>query len=110
MRRMKFHFPITSTIALLMILIGGSPGLIAEQGGSVPTRDEIDEKYTWDASALFENDQTWEEAYSQAEKMIGEFARYRGELGKSGKTLLACLRLNDEVGILVGKLSSYTGR
>jgi len=110
MRTIKFRFPALSTMILLLSLTGGYSRLFAEQRKSVPTRDEIPEQYTWDASALFESDQKWEEAYSQAEDMIGDFAEYQGNLGKSGKTLLACLELNDEVGILMGKLSSYTSR
>ena len=110
MRTMKVGILISSTMVLFLSQLSGISQLFAGHDRAVPTRYEIGEQYTWDASALFESDQRWEEAYAQAEEMIGEFGKYRGRLGKSGKTLLACLKLNDEVGILSDKLSSYTAR
>jgi oligoendopeptidase F len=88
----------------------GSSALSARSGGSVPRREEIEVRYTWDPSDLFESDEAWEKAYRDVEARIARFAEYEGAIGKSAAALLACLRLRDDVGIRMVRLSSYTAR
>ncbi len=78
--------------------------------GHVLTRDEIPEAYTWDVSALFPSDSTWEEDFHRAEESLDEFAGYRGRLGDSPRVLLRCLSLRDSLGIRIDRLSSYAAR
>jgi oligoendopeptidase F len=97
-------------LLLPMALSFGSDTLTAQQGGSVPTRSEVEERYTWDVTSLFPSDDAWERAYAEAEEMIGGFEAYDGILGRSADDLLACLRMRDEVGIRLGRLFSYAAR
>ncbi len=96
-------------IAGLFLLTGTAP-LAAQQAGDVPTRDEIDDKYKWNVTALFASDSDWEAAFGEAEKKIDELAGCEGHLGRSAKDLLECLRLRDDVGMRMDRLSSYTER
>jgi oligoendopeptidase F len=110
MRGFPVRFPILFVFLFLLTDMSGSHTLAAQQKRSVPTRGEIDIRYTWDPSSLYESDESWEEAFAQAEKKIEEMAGFDGNLAESGKTLLKCLQHNDEIGILVDRLSSYSSR
>ncbi len=110
MKGLPIRFPMVLVLLFLWNVFPGPPDLSSQQNRSVPTRNEIDIRYTWDPSALYESDQSWEEAFSLADKKIEEFGGFEGKLAETGETLLKCLRLNDEIGILVDRLSSYTSR
>ena len=101
---------ITGIISVLLACASGHQTLIAQQNGKVPARNEIDGRYMWDLTDLFTSDEKWEASYRSAEESIGNFTPYAGKLGTSGRTLLACLKLNDEVGIQMGRLNSYASR
>ena len=43
-------------------------------------REEIDKKYKWDLSALFESDEAWEKAFSSYKEGIPALTAYKGKL------------------------------
>jgi len=108
-KRSALHNLQTTCVGLCLVLLIGSTGLSAQQGTTVPMRDEIEAQYTWDLSALFESDQKWDAAFSQAEAMIGKFAKYEGQLGKLATNLLEMMKLSDEAGMLMERLFLYAG-
>ncbi|NOZ03146.1 MAG: oligoendopeptidase F [FCB group bacterium] len=110
MRKSNSNTVKPALLIILFVSILGSSFLFPQTGGKVPTRDEIEEQYTWDLSALFVSDEAWEDAFQQAEELLDEFAAFDGKLGKSGRQLLQCLQLKDEAGILMDKLYSYASR
>lgn len=94
---------------VLTFMIGSSPAA-AQQTGDVPARSEINEEDTWDVSDLYESDPKWEESFAKTEGMLEEYTKYKGNIHKSGRTLLECLELDVEVGTVMGRLFSYARR
>ncbi len=100
----SFYKNITIAISILLIIISG---LIGQDSGAVPTREEMDINFTWDLSYLYDTDEAWEDDFKKAKNMENAFSSYEDNLSKNGTTLLKCLQLNDEAGILLGRLWSY---
>ena len=108
------HRRLTNQVTLLfvglLLILPGTSVLQAQDSDRIPTRDEVEEQYTWDLTNLFASDEKWEEGFKQAETMIEKFAKYEGQLGKSSKNLLAGLKHQDEAGILMNMLYTYAGK
>jgi len=49
------------------------------------TRDQIEDKYKWDLSALYESDDCWEEDYRKVEKELEQLTEFKGTLTDSRK-------------------------
>ena len=73
-------------------------------------RNNIEEKYTWDLSSMFESDEAFEKALDEAAAYIPKIKEYEGKVVKNAETLLSYLKLNDEVKILLSKISNYAQR
>lgn len=79
-------------------------------GGSVlPKRKDISQEYHWKLSDIYKNEELWEADFRGVRERMGEIAAFRGKLGGSAGTLLACFRLRDELSITLGKLYVYAG-
>ena len=50
-------------------------------------RCEVEERFTWDFSDIFQNDEAWEQAYVEAEAAIEKIPAVRGTLGDSAAAL-----------------------
>ena len=74
------------------------------------SRDEIDERYRWDLSSIFENDEAFLEALEQAKALPEKIMAYQGKISQSAKALLEFLRLDDEVSLDLTKLINYAER
>ena len=74
------------------------------------TRDQIDERYRWDLSDIYESDGAFLEALETARTYPERIASYRGRIASSPAALLELLRLDDEVSITLGKLVNYAQR
>lgn len=55
-------------------------------------RTQIPEKYQWDTSEIFADDEAWEAAYAALEADLPEIAAYRGRLAESPETLLEAIQ------------------
>ena len=107
MKNNSFYKNITIALSILLIIFSG---LIGQESGAVPTREEMDINFTWDLSYLYDSDEAWEDAFKKAQNMDNALSSYENSLSKNGSTLLKCLQLNDEAGILLDKLWSYASR
>ena len=65
--------------------------------GALPARDEIDEKYKWKIEDIYAKDEDWEEDFKEVKALKERVAAYRGRLSESGKTLLECLKLYEDL-------------
>ena len=74
---------------------------------SIPKRSEIPVEFTWDLSAIFENDAAWEAGLKELSSYPAKLAAFAGRLGESAATLLAFSRLGDEAEVLAGKVYGY---
>ena len=74
------------------------------------SRDEIDERYRWDLSSIYADDEAFLAALATAREYPEALARFRGKVSQSPEDLLAYLRLSDEAGVELGKLVNYAQR
>lgn len=74
------------------------------------SRDQIDEKYLWDLSSIYADDEAFLAALEQAKSYPAQLLAYRGEVSQSADKLLAYLRLSDEFGVELGRLLNYAQR
>ncbi|MGI6067047.1 MAG: oligoendopeptidase F [Bacillota bacterium] len=70
-------------------------------------RDEVPQKYKWCLEDIYSEDSLWENDFEKLAKMLAEPERFRGKIGSSAKTLLECLKLQDELGKLADKIFVY---
>lgn len=50
-------------------------------------RSEIEEKYKWDLTKIYENDEEWEKDYKEVKEKIKEIEKYKGKILESANTL-----------------------
>lgn len=74
------------------------------------SRDQIEERYRWDLSSIYESDEAFFAALDTARSYPEALAAYRGKVSQSADELLAYLRKSDEFGIELGKLVNYAQR
>ena len=70
-------------------------------------REEVDRAMTWSLEDLFVSEEVWEAAYARIAGKIGCYSDFRGKLGDQAAELLACLRLDEEIGEELDLLYSY---
>ena len=74
------------------------------QKGSIPVREEIEEKYKWDLSHIYNTDEEWEEDFRWIEERIPDYDKFTGQLSRDPETLLTCLKFDDSIGIKLERL------
>ena len=72
-------------------------------------RTEINISDTWDLSKLFANDEDWNKALSEFEKMAEKILTFKGTLGKSAVSLADYMDFSRDLNILGERLGSYAG-
>lgn len=77
---------------------------------TLPTRSQVDPANTWAITDLYPSDQAWREACENVRGLVRDLAAYRGRLGESAATLLAFLRLQDELDLQGDRMISYAFR
>ncbi|MBD3410760.1 MAG: oligoendopeptidase F [Ignavibacteriales bacterium] len=75
--------------------------------GELPERSEIDEARRWNPADVFESDEAWRETFERTSARVGDYAKFKGTLGESAENLMACLRLDEEVGAALERLYLY---
>jgi oligoendopeptidase F len=91
-------------LACVMVLaIFACLPLRAEQAAE----NTVDPKYTWDLTDLYPDNEAWQEAREELNKMADELMSYNGRLGESAQTLKAALDLDAKISKEYRRLSSY---
>ncbi len=75
----------------------------------LPPRNEIPREETWDLESIYPDIKAWQKAYQEVENRLPEFERFKGKLAQSSETLLACLKLSEEVLRSAEKVAVYSG-
>ena len=70
-------------------------------------RKNIDEKFKWSITDLFESDEAWQKAYDNVEKNLARFDEFK--TGLTVNKLCDCLRLRDEIMLLGEQVCVYAG-
>ena len=73
-------------VAMTMIMFSSSV-----PAAETKSRDEIDPKYKWNLTDLYENDEAWEQTLDKLDKEKDKIVNFKGKLGDSAGDLLACL-------------------
>ena len=68
--------------------------------GTLPTRDAIPSRYTWDLTAICRDWDDWTRTYRDLESEIESFAALQGTLAQGADNLLAAFRAMDTMGAL----------
>jgi len=76
---------------------------------TLPDRSEIDERYKWDLTDIFENAVAFEAAFADVNAQIDEIRRKQGTLADGAEGLLATLRLRDSLFANLDNLIAYAG-
>ncbi len=74
------------------------------------SRTDIDERYRWDLSSIFENDEAFLAALEQAQHLPARCSAFQGTISQSADNLLAFLQLDDEIDVLLTRLINYAER
>jgi oligoendopeptidase F len=74
---------------------------------SLPKRSDIEEKYKWDLSHIYLNEEKWEEDFRWVETNLTGYDKFRGTLAQSVENLLSCFRFDDAMGIKLERLYLY---
>lgn len=78
------------------------------QTAEIPTRDQIDEKYKWNLTDVYKNDEEWEKDFKWIEENLVNYGRFQGKLSESSEQLLACIKFDEEIGIKLERLYLYS--
>ena len=98
-RTMKLKY-FTITIVIITILF--AIPLFAQS--DIPQRGDIDDEYKWNLKDIYPSIENWEEDYKFVENNLGKFKLYEGKLGKSGKNILECFKLNEKLSMSLENL------
>ena len=74
---------------------------------SLPLRENIEDKYKWDLTHIYTNNEEWEKDFSWIEKNLNGYDQYKGKLNSGSDTLLACLKFDDSLAIKIERLYLY---
>ena len=77
---------------------------------TLPTRSQVDPANTWAITDLYPSDQDWREAYDSLRGLVSGLSGYQGRLAESAATLLAFLKLQDEIDLQGDRVISYAFR
>jgi oligoendopeptidase F len=73
----------------------------------LPKRSTVKIADTWDLTALSESDAQWEAQFAKLDKLVAGFAKFRGKLGESAKSLAACLKFDSDFDRLGERVGGY---
>lgn len=70
-------------------------------------REEIEERYLWDLSDLFENDDAWELEFSNVKTLAEQYKAFKGKLTESSENLLAAIQLQETLSKSLTNVVTY---
>lgn len=74
------------------------------------SREEIEEKYTWDLTTVYPSDEAFLAALEEAKSYPEKCAAWQGKATASAADLLAYLQFQDEIDVSLTHLSNYAER
>ncbi len=84
-----------------------SPAAVPAPSTTVPARESIDPKYTWDLGSIFPGWEAWEAGFGDLERGIESYKVYEGTLAQGPERLLAAFRDSDTLGQLAFRVWYY---
>ena len=83
---------------------------MSNQQNNYEKRSDVPKEYTWAMEDLYASDAEWKKDMEAVKNLIPQIEFFRGQLGKSADSLLAFLKLQDEVSVLMDKFANYALR
>ncbi|QDG53569.1 oligoendopeptidase F [Persicimonas caeni] len=74
---------------------------------SVPERDDIDDRYKWNLSDIYDSWEEWDADVERCRELMDDFVEMRGTLSEGPEQVLSAYQLNDKVGMLAYKLYRF---
>lgn len=74
---------------------------------SAKSRRDIDQKYKWALTDIYESDEKWEEEFEYLKSHADDVLEYKGRLTESSKTLADALKLIDAMSLIMERLYVY---
>jgi oligoendopeptidase F len=75
---------------------------------TLPTRAEVDARFTWDAASVFPDEAAWDSALETVLVRLPDLAEFKGHLGDSPDTLADWFDATESLQRLFGKLTVYS--
>jgi len=75
---------------------------------TLPTRAEVDARFTWDAASVFADEVAWDSALETVLTRLPDLAEFKGHLGDSPDTLADWFDATERLQRLFGKLTVYS--
>lgn len=73
----------------------------------LPRREEIPAEYKWRLEDIYASDAAWEEDFKRVKALLDELGAYEGRVGEAASTLLAVLKMRDQVQETMERLFTY---
>jgi len=70
-------------------------------------REEIEERYLWDLTDLFKDDDAWEKEFSNVKALAEQYKAYKGILTESSEILLAAIKLQETLSRSLTNVVTY---
>jgi oligoendopeptidase F len=99
---MRANFTILIVIGLLILIAVPLSGQ-----SDIPQRADIADEYKWNLEDIYPSIDDWEADYLLVESQLDKFSDFKGKLKKSGKTILACFEIDEEVSKVLEDLFVY---
>ena len=77
---------------------------------SYEKRADVPKEYTWAIEDLYATDEDWKRDFEKIKSKIPQIETFQGKLGESADNLLAFLKLQDELTILIDQFANYSMR
>ena len=79
----------------------------AGSGSAIPLRSEVAEGDTWNLAALYPDDAAWSADLAELQRTYPGLADFKGRLGESSETLVACLEVDRAMSQRIEQLYHY---
>ena len=90
-----------------MLIVNSKKLFSPTESSAILDRSEVEEKYKWDLSQIYENEDDWEKDFNWISQNISSYKKFEGTLSKSPVQLLECLKFDDKMGIRLERLYLY---
>lgn len=75
--------------------------------GSLPSRENIDGKYTWDLTHIYPTIEKWDEDFLFVERNFPVYKEFEGKISDSGTKLLELLNFDEKISTVLERLYLY---
>lgn len=70
-------------------------------------RSEIDEKYKWDLSSMYKNEEKYNKDFEELKRLVDKVSSFKGKVTKDKDTLLEFLKVDTKIDIILTNLYVY---